>query len=130
MHTVWPVQAASEFAASGIDEINAREALEAFAVPAEAPFFIGMGIVNPRDLLRRREKVLVNEGVVVGKKNAESRMRVIPADDAGIRKIAVFDFVNVFPSILREGDVGAALRRVFARDAGFDGSEPFGFAAQ
>ena len=74
MHTVRPVRPASEFAASGIDEINAREALEAFAVPAEAPFFIGMGIVDPRDLLRRREKVLVNEGVVVRKKNAEPGM--------------------------------------------------------
>ena len=43
------------------------------------------------------------EGVVIGKKNAKAGMRVIPAEDALVGIIAVFDFVDVLPGVLREG---------------------------
>jgi len=56
-------------------------------------------------------------GVVVGEKDAEAWMRVIPADDALVGEVAILDFVNVLPGVLREGDVRAALRGIRAGNA-------------
>src|SRR6266404_591203 len=42
-------------------------------------------------------------------------MRVVPSDDPLVRKILVLDFVDVFPGVLREGNVGSRLCRVEPR---------------
>src|SRR5258707_813271 len=39
-------------------------------------------------------------------------MRGVPSDDPLVRKILVLDFVDVFPGVLREGNVGSRLCRV------------------
>src|SRR5258707_12571763 len=79
------------------------------AMPAEAAYFIGVGIETSGDVRGSREKVFVDEGVVVREKDAEAWMRVIPADNALVGEVAILDFVNVLPGVLREGDVRAAL---------------------
>ena len=76
-----------------------------------------MRIENPCDLSRRRKEILVNEGVVVGKKHAESGMRVIPAHDSFLGILLVLHGINVFPGILGEGDVGARLFCILALNA-------------
>src|SRR5258708_29457130 len=114
---LWLVGGVRGVAAVLVGERETRDALEMAAMPAEAAFFIGVGIENPGDLLGSREKVFVDEGVVVGKKNAEAWMRVIPADNALVGEVAILDFVNVLPGVLREGDVRAALRGIRAGNA-------------
>src|SRR5258708_14522967 len=47
-------------------------------------------------------------------------MRVIPADNALAGEVAILDFVNVLPGVLREGDVRAALCGIGAGDASAD----------
>src|SRR5882762_5396097 len=42
-------------------------------------------------------------------------MRVVPPDDPLVRKILVLDFVDVFPRVLREGNVSSRLCRVEPR---------------
>src|SRR6266566_4544811 len=42
-------------------------------------------------------------------------MRVVPPDDPLVRKVLVLDFVDVFPGVLREGNVSSRLCRVEPR---------------
>src|SRR5437867_2492950 len=85
--------------------------------PTKAAFFIVMGVVHPGDLIVRADEVLMNEGVVIGEKNTEAGMRVIPAHDTRIWELGVLHLVDVLPSVLRECDVRARLRRILARNA-------------
>src|ERR1051326_3193950 len=79
-----------------------------------------MRVVNPSYLLGTGEKILVDEQVVVRQEDTESGMRVIRADDPRLWIFLVFYLVDVFPGILREGNVSASLRRVRAGDARFN----------
>ena len=56
----------------------------------------------------------MNERVVFGQKNAKSRVRMVPAYDPVLRVLPILYFVNVFPRILRKGDVGTSLFRIHA----------------
>ena len=67
-----------------------------------------MRIEHPCDLAGRSEKVFVNKGVVIGKEDTEARMRVIPAHNAMVGILLIFDLINVLPGILGECDVGAS----------------------
>ena len=67
-----------------------------------------MRIEHPCDLAGRSKKVFVNEGVVIGEEYTEARMRVIPAHNAMVGILLIFDLINVLPSVLSEGDVGAS----------------------
>src|ERR1700730_18089973 len=49
-------------------------------------------------------------------------MRMIPTKDPLLRIVAILNFVDVLPGVLREGDVRAALRCVRARNASFNRS--------
>ena len=102
------------FAAFVVFDVNFRKAFNSFAGPTETAFFVTVRVVNPSDLQSGGEKILVNKCVVIGEKNAEAGMGVIPADDALVRKVFVFDLVDMLPSILGEGDVGSRLRRIQA----------------
>jgi hypothetical protein len=47
-------------------------------------------------------------------------MRVIPTDDPMLRIFLVFNFVNVFPCVLRECDMSACLFGIQPGDASLD----------
>src|SRR4029077_18795125 len=97
--------------ASMVHHRKVRQALDPPALPPEAAFLVRVRIVNPRHLLRRRKEILVNERVVVRKKHAKARMRVIPPYNPLIRILRILDFVDVLPGVLRKRDMRAALRR-------------------
>jgi hypothetical protein len=42
---------------------------------------------------------------------------MVPTDNAMAGILGIFDLVDVFPRVLRKGDMGASLRRVQSRDA-------------
>src|SRR5258708_21277404 len=117
---LWLVGGVCGLAAVLVRERETRDAFEMAAMPAEAAFFIGVGIENPGYLFGSREKVFVDEGVVVGKKNAEAWMRVIPADNALVGEVAILDVVNVLPGALRDDDVRAGLPGIRSGNAGAD----------
>src|ERR1035438_1659056 len=71
-----------------------------------------MRIHNPSDLSRRRKEILVNKRVVLGQKDSESWMRVIPAYDPLVGKFVVLNFIDVLPRILRERDVSTRFFRL------------------
>ena len=108
------------FAASPIDNADLSQPLDAAAHPAEAAFFIRVRIENPRHLSRRRKEILVNEGVVIRKKNAESWMRMIPAHNPLRWILLILHRIDVLPGVLRESDVSAGLFGILPLDAGRD----------
>src|SRR5258708_13592046 len=85
--------------------------------PAEAALFVGVGVVNPGHLTRRREEALLDEHVVFGEKDTETGMGVVPADNSIFRVELVLHAIDRLPGILSEGDVSARLGRV----QGFNG---------
>src|SRR5271165_423733 len=88
--------------------------------PAEASLFVRQRIENPRDLPRGGEEILVNEGVVLGEKDPESRVRMIPAHNPLIGERPILYRVDVLPGILRKCNVGPRLVGIFPFDAGRD----------
>src|SRR5208282_1025994 len=78
---------------------------------------------HPGELGGSREKILLDELVVLGKKNPEPGMRVVPAHDALVRIINVLDLVDVLPRILGERHMGAGLRSVDSGNAGLHGHD-------
>src|SRR5271169_593865 len=104
--------------ASRVGKAETRHALDAIGRPTEEPLFLAVRVIHPGKLFRRRKEIAMDKGVVIGKKNAESGVRVIPADNAGFRVLGVLHFVDMFPSVLRERDVSASLRCVLPGDAG------------
>src|SRR5579863_8211391 len=54
------------FAAFAILYMDLFEPFQPFAGPAEAAFFIAVRVIDPGHLQRRRKKILVDEGVVIG----------------------------------------------------------------
>ena len=73
-----------------------------------------MGVENPRRSGTRGKKVLVNEEVVIGQKNPQSRMRVVPTHDGRVRELDVFNLVNVLPRFLGESNICTTLSSFFA----------------
>jgi hypothetical protein len=71
----------------------------------------------------------MNEGVVVRKENAKTRVRVVPADDALIRIVAILNLVDMLPSVLGERNVRAPLRCALSRNARFYFRNPGGFGS-
>src|SRR5665213_3025130 len=51
----------------------------------------------------------MDKGVVLGEKDAETGVGVIPADDAMVGPGLVLDAIDLFPRILRERHMGAGL---------------------
>src|SRR5580704_12283418 len=88
-----------------------------------------MRVENPRHLPRRRKEIPVNERVVIGKKHAKSRMRVVPAHNPFLWILLILDRVNVFPGVLGEGDVSAGLFSILPLDAGRDLDTPVAILA-
>src|SRR5882762_5630157 len=76
-----------------------------------------MGIENPRHLPGRRKEVLVNECVVVRKKDAKSGMGVIPTHDSLSGIILIIYGINVLPGVLSKCNVGSGLLRILALNA-------------
>ena len=109
----------SQLHALRIAKAHSGKLFDFAADPAEAAFFVGVRIVDPGDLLRAGKKVFVDEQVMLRQKYAEAGMRVVPADDLGVRILAVFDLVNVLPGVLGKGDVGPTLGGVHAGNTGF-----------
>src|SRR5215468_5411355 len=62
-----PVGASGQLPSPAIQKIDSLQPFQAITFPAEAALLVGMRVINPGDLLRRREKILVNERIVVGK---------------------------------------------------------------
>jgi hypothetical protein len=115
---LWLSGFTGQFAASFIDHYDPLEAFQILSDPAKTTFFIGMRVINPGYLLRRRKEVLMDERVVIGEKDAKAGVRVIPADDPRLRIVSIFDAVNVLPRILGKRDMGASLEGIRALDAG------------
>jgi hypothetical protein len=93
-----------------------RKPLNASGHPAKTTFLVRVGIENPCNLARRRKEIPMDKGVVIGQENAESGMRVVPSDDSVIREFFVLYFIDVFPRVLRERDVGSRLFGIEPRD--------------
>src|SRR5882757_6635140 len=70
------------------------------ANPAEAAFFIRVRIVNPRHLLRIGKEILLDKEVVLGEKNTEAGMRVVPPDNLVVRVFLILDLIYMFPGLL------------------------------
>src|SRR5450432_4355533 len=86
--------------------------------PSEAALFVGARVIDPRYLTGGREKILLDEHVMLGKKNAEARVRMVPADDAFVRVKLILYAIDCLPGILREGDVSTGLSRVHTFNRG------------
>jgi hypothetical protein len=63
------------------DDGEAFKTAHVSAVPSKATLLVGVGIVDPCETPRVRKEVLMDERVVIRQKDAESRVRVIPAHD-------------------------------------------------
>ena len=89
-----------------------------FAVsPSEHAFGLLHRIDHQRHLAGIREEVVVDENVPLGKKNAESGMGMIPADDLQIDEAGVHLVVDLVPGFVGEGDFARLLGGLVAADA-------------
>src|SRR5262249_19121905 len=91
------------------------QSLEPLAAPSKTALFVAVRVVHPGDLQRRREKILVNEGVVVGKKDAETGVRMVPADNPLVGFAFFFFFVDFSPGFLSDLSLVARFRRFHPR---------------
>ena len=62
----------------------------------------------------------MNERIVIGKEDPESRVGVIPPDNPVIRILLILGLVDMLPRILCEGNVSPRLRGIQTCDARFD----------
>src|SRR5262249_35258646 len=66
------------------------------------------------------KKVLLDKKVMLGKKHAEARMGVVPANNLLLGIVFILNLVNVLPGVLSESDMGSALGGVVTLDAGLN----------
>jgi hypothetical protein len=92
--------------------------------PSKEPLGAGVRIYNDRDLLRSGEEILVDEEVVLGEEDAESRMAVVPADDPLTAVISIEGLVDMGPRIVGEGDPAAGSLGFKGRDDVGDDKTP------
>ncbi len=97
--------------------------------PEEEAVFAAGWIMYHRHLPGEVKEIRVDEEIHVREEDAESGMRVVPADDALVGVIAVHDAVDVVPGVGGEGDLGGGVAREFAADAVFDDEEVAGVVA-
>src|SRR5687768_6008086 len=67
------------------------------------------GVGHQRDLRRAGKEIFLDEQIHIRELDAETRMRVVPADDALLRIIALERLVNRVPGRLSESHVRARL---------------------
>src|SRR5258708_3227257 len=113
---------AGDLHALRVSQANTGKLFSLAADPAKTPFFIGVRIIDPGNLLWTGEEVFLDKKIMLGKEHAKTGMGMVPADNLHLWKLLVFDLVNVLPGVLGKGDVGPALRGVDSRNASFDQS--------
>src|ERR1700733_2225987 len=77
--------------------------------PTKATFLVRMRVVDPRNLVGRREEIALNEHVMLRKKNSKPGVGVVPADDSLVGIGLILDAINRLPRVLGEGDMGTGL---------------------